>query len=80
MEWLQSYIQITLNILAPGIYDHALLHLDSHDQNNTRRRSKFKFFNNVTELDGYHTELNSGRRIHVAGRPMHVLWKKQIRV
>lgn len=73
VEWFQIYIHVTLNILAPYISDHVILYLDSHDQDKIRRRSKFKFLNNVIEVEGYHAEVTNSWRTHIAGRSMNVL-------
>lgn len=78
-EWFQAYIHANLNTLVLGISDHALLHLDCHDQTKTRRKYAFKFLISATEIDEYHTVYRNWN-LPIAGNPMQILWKKLMRM
>ncbi|CAK8539305.1 unnamed protein product [Lathyrus sativus] len=80
MEWYKKYIHVSLNVLAPSVSDHAILLLNSHELDRQKRMNHFKFLNNVNDMDGYQKEVPNRWRAPLNGRPMYVLWKKQIRV
>ncbi|CAK8562590.1 unnamed protein product [Lathyrus sativus] len=80
VEWYKKYIHVSLNILALSVSDHAILLLNSHELNRQKRMNHFKFLNNMNDMDVYQKEVTNRWRDPFNGRPMFVLWKKQIRV
>lgn len=79
IEWLQQNSNRTLHVFDPGVSDHALLFVKD-DVNSSKGNKKFKFINQVTEMDGYKTEVNSNWNQPIGGDQVKILWKKLSRL
>ena len=79
IEWLQQNSNRTLHVLDLGVSDHALLFVKD-DVNSSKGNKKFKFINQVTEMDGYKTEVNSNWNQPIGGDQVKILWKKLSRL
>lgn len=75
MEWNKQNINTTLNILEPGVSDHALLSLQGLEASSTRRRY-FKFQNVVTNTKGLFEAVKENWLQPLGGSDMYIPWKK----
>ncbi|CAK8579658.1 unnamed protein product [Lathyrus sativus] len=76
VDWFQTFQDVNLNVLAPNVSDHAILHVIGQENSDYRKR-KFKFLNCVTKMAGYSEIVARSWHTPVNGsRPMEVVWKK----
>ncbi|XP_058782964.1 uncharacterized protein LOC131657602 [Vicia villosa] len=53
IDWLQTNIDVSLDILPPSVSDHCLLCLNDHTTH-IRHKTHFTFTNSVVHVEGYH--------------------------
>lgn len=54
VDWLQRNIDTTLTMLPPSVSHHSVIYLTRKQKRNFRKPI-FKFYNFITELEGYET-------------------------
>lgn len=76
MDWLHQHMDYTLTVMPPNVSYRDLLCLKKNKDDRRKRRTNFKYTNNIAEMDGFVTNVNRIWSKPVYGRPMNVVWKK----
>lgn len=66
----------TLTVMPPSVLDHALLCLQKNKDDRSKRRTNFKFTNNIAKMDDFVTNVNNSWSKPIYERPMNVVWEK----
>lgn len=75
VDWLQNNPTVQVEVLEPGVSDHALLKVQVYESER-RMKKQFKFLNCTTEDASFMKVVSDTWNQVFDGRPQFILWKK----